>query len=200
MNRKKILGLLAVAASALMALAASASADIATSPTGTPYTKTFRAEAEGHAVLHNPIAKIECASVVEGTITSDGTGKTVGGTLTTLTFGSPVGTCTNGWHVTVVLKGTLSVHTNSGTYNGTVYSTGATVEATIKAGESTITCRYVTSNTQIGTITAGAPATLDVNANIPTHTGHSPFCGIGATAWTGSYNISSPSSLFFDTT
>lgn len=195
MKQLKILATLAVAASALLALTATASADVATSPTGTVYTSTIKAEAEGHVSYDNPIAKIECASSLQGTITTHGTGKTVGATVTTLTFGSPVGTCTDEWHFTVVSGGTLSFHGVTGTYNSDVFWTGTTLEST-RFG---ITCRYATSNTTIGTLTGGSPATLDISAAIPFHSG-SLFCGSGNTAWTGSYKVTSPSSLYFDTT
>ena len=193
MKYVKILGLLAVAAAALMAFAGSASADSATSPTGTTYTGEIVAEAEGHAVLDNPIAKIECASKVSGTISGHGAGKAVSGTISSLTFGSPVGTCTDEWHVTVVNAGSLSVNGITGSYNGDAFSTGATVEAT-RFG---ITCRYATNNTTIGTVTGGSPATLDISASIPFHSG-SIFCGSGATAWTGNYKVTTPGSLYID--
>ena len=189
MKYVKILGLLAVAASALMAFAATASADTATSPTGTTYTSTLSATAEGHAILHNPIEKIECASSVSGPITGHGAGKPVTGTISSLTFTG----CTNEWHVTVVSGGTLSANGITGTYNADVFSSGATVEAT-RFG---ITCRYSTNNTTIGTLTGGKTATLDISANIPFHSG-SIFCGSGATAWTGSYIVNTPDELYID--
>lgn len=198
MKYVKILGLLAVAATALMAFAATASADIATSPTGTVYTGSIVAEAEGHAVLDNPVAKIECASKVEGTLTTHGKDVKVSGPISSLTFGSPVGTCTGGWHVTVLEAGVLSVDAQANGH-GDVFSKGATVESTIKAGESTITCRYATNTTTVGTLTPNGDgmATMDISAAIPFHSG-SPFCGSGATTWTGSYTITTPGSLSFD--
>jgi hypothetical protein len=209
MRYVKVLGLLAVAAAALMAFASTALADVATSPTGTTYTVTdtkekeggghetvftrpLSAEAEGHAVLDNPIAKIECPSTVSGEIESeDKEGENVSGSIKSLTFNN----CTDSWHVTVVSAGSLSVNGSAGSYNGDVFSTGATVEAT-RFG---ITCRYATSNTTVGTATSGSPATMHINANIPFHSG-SVFCGSGATAWTGSYEVSAPSSLYVEGT
>jgi hypothetical protein len=189
MKYVKILGLLAVAAAAVMAFAGTASATTITSPSGTLYTGKIVAEAEGHAVLDNPIAKIECASKVEGTVASHGSGVTAKGNISLLTFGSPVGTCTDSWHVTVVSAGSLEIH-GSGS---TLTSSGATVEAT-RFG---VSCRYQTNNTDIGTVTSGTPATLHIAASIPFHSG-SIFCGSGATAWTGSYKVTSPASLFVD--
>ena len=194
MKDGKIIGLLSVAAAVLLAFTGTASADSATSPTGTTYTSTMSAVSGGHVVLDNPIAKIECASSVSGSITGHGAGKSVSGPVSSLSFGSPAGTCTNEWHVTVVSGGTLSISATSG-YNGSASSSGATIEAT-RFG---ITCRYATSNTPIGTLTGGSPATLDISASIPFHSG-SIFCGTGATAWTGAYDWTSPTSLFFDKT
>lgn len=190
MKYVKILGLLAVAAAALMAFAGTASADVVTSPKGTVYTGTIKAEAEGHAVLDNPIAKIECASTVEGKVESHGVGKSVEGKITTLDFTN----CTNDWHVTVVTSGTLAVDWSSGE-NGSVRSSGATVEAT-RFG---VNCRYATNNTAVGTVTAGTPATMDISAAIPFHSG-SFLCGSGATTWTGAYKVVTPGSLFVDNT
>jgi len=190
MKYVKILSLLAVAAAALMAFAASASATTVTSSTGT--TPTIESSAEGHAVLDNPIAKIECVSTVKGKVETHGTGVTAGGAIETLTFGSPVGTCTNSWHVTVVSAGSLEIHATSGG-NGTLTSSGATVEAT-RFG---VTCRYATSSTDIGTVTAGEHATLHITASIPFHSG-SFLCGEGATTWTGAYKVSSPTNLSVD--
>jgi hypothetical protein len=185
----KMLGLLAVAAAALMAFAGTASATTITSPTGNPYTGTIQATTHGgHAVLHNPIAKIECHSTVHGHVESHGTTVTAKGLITSLTFIN----CTNSWHVTTNTPGTLEIHWTSG-YNGTLTSTGATVTST-RFG---IECRYVTSNTHIGTLTGGSPATLHIQGSIPFHSGSS-FCGEGATQWTGSYQVTSPSSLYID--
>jgi hypothetical protein len=186
MKYAKILGLLAIAAAALMAFAATASATEVTSPAGTVYTGTIVSENEnGHVILHNPISKIECASNVTGTVSTHGAGVTAGGPITALSFTG----CTNNWHVTVVSGGSLEIHASGGG-NGTLTSSGATVEAT-RFG---VTCRYATNNTDIGTVTAGEHATLDISAAIPFHSG-SPLCGSGATAWTGSYKITSPTNL-----
>jgi hypothetical protein len=192
MKYVKMIGLMAIAAAAVMAFAGTASATTVTSPSGTLYTGKIVAASGGHVVLDNPIAKIECSSKVEGTVTSHGAGVTAKGTISSLTFGSPVGTCTDSWHVTVVSAGSLEIHGTGGN-NGTLTSSGATVEAT-RFG---ITCRYATNNTDIGTFTGGTPATLDISASIPFHSG-SVFCGTGATAWTGAYDGTSPGSLFID--
>jgi hypothetical protein len=193
MKYAKILGLLAVAAAALMAFAGTASATTITAG-GVAYTNTIAASAENHVVLDNPIAKIECASSVTGKVESHGAGLTAKGNISALSFTG----CTNSWHVTVVTAGSLEIHNISGTKDGTLTSSGATVEST-RFG---ITCRYATSNTHIGRVTAtpaGAPehATLDISAAIPFH-GGSGLCGGGATTWTGSYKVNTPTNLHID--
>jgi len=186
MKYVKILGLLAVAAAALMAFAGTASATTVTSAEGT--TPTLSSSAEGHVVLDNPIAKIECASAVTGKVESHGAGVTAKGNISALSFTN----CTNSWHVTVVTAGSLEVH-SIGSGDGTLTSSGATVEST-RLG---VICRYVTSSTDIGTVTDGTHATLDISAAIPFHSG-SGLCGTSATTWTGSYKVNSPTNLVID--
>jgi len=173
----KTVGLLALAAMSLLAFASTASATKITSPTGTTSTANGKVTAEGHLVLDNPIAKIECAGSAESKVESHGgAGVSATGNLSSLSFSN----CTNGWHVTVVAAGMSIINHTSG-YHGSLNSSGATIEATV-AG---IFCRYKTQNTSIGTVTSGGPATVHMAASIPFHSG-SPFCGSGATAMTGS--------------
>ena len=190
MKQVKIWGSAIVVAAALAAFASPASATTATSSAG--ITFTIEASAEGHVVIDNPIAKIECASTLQGTLNTHGSGVTANVVLGTLTFGSPVGTCTNDWHVTVVSAGWLEFH-SIGNGDATVTSTGITIEAT-RFG---INCRYATSSTDIGTITDGQNATIDLTAALPSH-GGSFHCGTGATTWTGSYTVTKPVPLVID--
>lgn len=203
MKYVKILGLLAVAAAALMAFAGIASATTVTSPTGTTYGTgskfPIHATSEGHAILHNPIAKIECPSTVTGNLSKNpgethagGTTTAATGPITALSF-EP---CTNSWHVTVDVNGYLEVLSDgkAGTYDGTVYSEGTTVKST-RFG---IECFYSTGETtKIGTLIGGTPAKMVIEASIPLH-GGSGLCGSGATVWTGTYKVTTPGSLFVD--
>ncbi len=191
MKYVKILGLLAVAAAALMAFAASASATYVTTTTGGAVaTPAIHAVNEGgHVVLANAIANIECSSTSEGAVESHGhtvvEGETkldstpASGNLTSLSFTG----CTNSWHVTVTAAGSLSVE-GTGGHNGTASSTGAKVTTT-RLG---VTCNYETNNTDIGTVTGGNPATLDISASIPIAAGSSGLCGSGNAKWSGSYS------------
>ena len=197
MKHLKMLGLLAVAAAALTAFAGTASATTATSPKGTLYTGTYRAEAEGKTSLEGPFTTVTCGqSVVEGKVEQHGSGVTTGGKISLLTFTE----CN--FPVTVLKAGSLEAHTTAvkGTdADGTVTSSGA--EITIQT--SIANCLYTTNNSDIGTgsltstTTTGGNATLDIgSASIP-RTGHSIFCGSSAT-WTGSYKVVTPSTLYID--
>ena len=194
MNLRTLFVLLAITGCVLWTSATASATTLTSWPEGTilegtTYTGNLVAEAEGHLTLNNPISKIECASKVEGAVESHGEEVTAGGAVSLLSFTG----CTNSWHVTTVSAGSLEVHqTELG--NGTVTSSGATIEAT-RFG---VTCRYATSSTTIGTLTGsyitGNDATLDVSASVPFHSG-SALCGTSATGWTGSYKFSVPSAL-----
>jgi len=183
-----MLGLFALVAAGLMAFTAGAAATTYTSPAGTAYTGEIILASEGHVVLQNPIAKIECESaVVQKKVESHGLGVTGQGALTELKFP----TCTNSWHVTTVSPGAIENHHLVGTNDGTLTSSGMTIEAT-RFG---ITCRYATNNTDIGTLTGGNPGTLHLNGTLNFHNG-SPLCGTGAFKLSGGYKVTVPTPLF----
>lgn len=188
MKQVKASSLFAVAVGVLLALAATASATtITSSEGGTPW---ITAETEGHAVLDNPIAKIECQSRFGGIVQSHGAGVPAEGNTIEFSFTG----CTNSWHVTTVFTGWFSIE-GTGGGNGKLKSESATIEAT-RFG---ISCRYATGlfGTTIGTITGGSFPTIDINGALPFHSG-SIFCGTGATTWTGSYRVIFPFSLSVD--
>ena len=205
MKYVKMLGLLALAATALMAFAATASATTLTSPKGTQYTGTLHADTEGHAILHDTSGlgiTIECNGTVHGTVTAGGAGVTPIVHLTEVpspTTGLAWSNCTNNWSVTTLKGGTLEIHL-TGTDTGTVTSTGA--EVTTKQSTSGLHCIYSTSATDVGTLTStthtGGHATLDISATINRTGGSSGIlCGSKGT-WTGSYTITTPSTGYID--
>jgi hypothetical protein len=185
----KTVGLLVMAAMSMLAFASSASATKITSPTGTTSTANGKVESEGHIVLDNPIAEIKCGGSAESKVESHGgAGVPATGNLSALSFTN----CTNSWHVTTVAAGSSSINHTSG-YNGSISTSGATIEAT-RFG---VSCRYATSNTSLGTVTSGAPATVDIAAAIPFHSG-SALCGTGTTTLTGSLKGSTSTGFFID--
>jgi hypothetical protein len=183
MKYVKMLGLLAVAAAALMAFAGPASASTLTSPAGTTLATGSTIEAtSSNSKLHGSFITVECShSQVKGTVSENATKnkKDAGGSISTLDF-----TGCN-YTVTVSNAGSLSIASN-----GTVTSTGAAITIHTSVGE----CVFSTSNTTVGTLTGGSGATLDINsASIP-RTGGSFFCGSSG-VWTGNYTVTSPSYL-----
>jgi hypothetical protein len=182
MKYVKMLGLLAVAAAAMMAFAGVASATTITSPAGTLYTGNIAAEA-GTTELHGPFTTVKCtSSKVAGKVESHGANVTAGGKISSLSFSG----CN--YPVKVLKTGSLEIHSN-----GTLTSSGA--EITIET--SIANCLFTTSSTDIGTLTSGTPAKLDIDsAGIP-RTGHSFFCGSSG-EWTGSYTVTTPGTLIVD--
>ena len=187
MKYVKMLGLLAVAAAAMMAFAGVASATTLTSPSGTTYTGNIAASA-GLTELHGEAFSVACnKSAVSGKVEKHGAGVTAGGNIGSLTFSE----CS--FPVTVLKAGSLEVHATSGG-NGTLTSSGA--EITIH-GPFGINCLYKTSGTDVGNLTGGSNAKLDIDSSLIPRTGDSAFCG-AAGEWTGSYNVTTPNPLIVD--
>lgn len=189
MKYVKMLGLLAVAAAALMAFAGTASATNVTSNEGE--TPTIKATA-GETTLHG-VSTITCQkSTVEGKVETHGAGVPASGKITHLAFEE----CNN--PVTVISLGSLSVHTDDpkkANGNGIVTSSGARVLIHITGLG--ITCTFGTTEeaTTLGTLKGGSPATLTISATIKRESGHSgAFCGSSG-LWTGTYTVNTPSTL-----
>jgi hypothetical protein len=182
MKYMKMLGLLAVAAAALMAFAGTAAADTITSDTGE--TPTLKATSS-NATLHNGVGTISCSSAVEGHVTDHGPGKHVTGTITTLTFDPCVG---GSVHNATILPGILTLNVTS-TNHGTLSSSEANVTVTMFG----VLCGYSTNNTEIGTVEGGTHAVLNIKATL-TRTHGSFFCG-GTGNWTGNYTVNHPTNI-----
>jgi hypothetical protein len=184
MKHIKILGLLAVAATALMAFAGVASASTVTSPAGTAYTGTIAATA-GTTELVGSFTTVKCtASSVEGNVKTHGAGVTAEGPINKLTFSG----CN--FEVTVKKTGTLIAHATSGG-NATLTSKNAEVIVHTSVGE----CVFTTNETHIGTLTGGTPAKLSIASAAIPRTGGSFLCGSSA-KWSGTYTVNTPKTLF----
>jgi hypothetical protein len=201
----KTLGLLAVAAAALMAFAGTASATSLTSPAGTTYTSTISATST-NSTLHGSFITVTCKhSAVTGKVESHGAAVTAGGKISSLTFSE----CN--YPVTVSKPGSLEIHTEyelvkthengTKTYaqkatsngNGTLTSTGAEIKIHTSVGE----CIFTTSATDIGLLTGSTTknAVLDIDSSAIPRTGGSFFCGSSG-EWTGNYTVTTPSTLY----
>ena len=181
MKYVKMLGLLAMAAAALMAFAGTASASTLTSPKGTTYTGNITATST-NSKLHGSFVTVECShSEAKGKVEEHGA-VDAGGKVSSLTF-----TGCN-YVTTVTATGKLNINSSNA-----VFSSGAVIHVHTSVG----TCTFTTNATQVGTLTEGAGATLDINsAKIP-RTGGNFLCGSSGTM-TGNYTITTPSSLYLD--
>jgi hypothetical protein len=182
----KILGLVAVAAAALMAFAGTAAATVLEGSGGN-LAKGTKIDSTGtNAVLKAGFATIECNhSEVDGTTSNaGGAGETVTGSISNLTFTECNAT------VNVLKKGSLTVHYTSG-QNGTVTSEGTEVTVAT-AGTS---CVYGTPTaTTIGTLTGGSPAKLNASASLKKISGG--FLCADPASWTATYTVTSPNPLY----
>ncbi len=193
----KMLGLLAVAATALMAFAGTATASTATSPKGTVYTGTYKAEVEGSVKLDGTFVTVQCnQSTIEGQVEQHGANVTTGGKITSMTFSE----CN--YAVTVLRNGTLEAHqTGSKGFDadGTVTSTGLEFTLHTSVG----ICTFTTNNTDVGTgtltssDTTGGNATLDIATSKIPRTAGNFLCGSSGSL-TGSYKVVTPSTLYID--
>jgi hypothetical protein len=190
-SRHVFLLLLAILVGILLVLLNStASATTVTSPSGTTYTGTIKAESEGAIELHGPFTTVRCnKSSIEGEVEKHGAGVTAGGNVSALTYSE----CN--FPVTVLKNGALEVHNISGTSNGTLTSSGAEITIATSIGN----CIFTTTSTDIGTLTdsstTGGNATLDTGGFSIPRTGHTFFCGSSGQL-TGNYNVTTPSTLY----
>jgi hypothetical protein len=202
MKYMKMLGLAAIAAAALMAVADSASATQLTSPTGTalPAGTVIKSELkEGVAKLAANFGNIECKeSVNEDKTTNGGSStETVRLIVTRWTFTN----CNGGACTVVALRnGELEIHSISGTENGTV--TGWGQEWTTNCSFFGINYHCIwstgtsTSPTHMGVLTGGAPAVLDLHATLIRIGGTSgTACGSTGTFF-GTLKVTSPNPLY----
>jgi hypothetical protein len=200
MKLSKILGVVAVAALALMAFASTASATTlaiggvkkneaitihATLKSGTSAlledTAGFFANTCTESTVHGVTSVF--TGTVSGPITDEvKEGKTV---VTGLTFGS----CKEN-PVVVDKPGSLTVENIAGTTNGTVRSIGAEVTSPSPFGQ--LNCKTAASpGTDIGILTGVAKttehATMDINASLN--------CGAITAKWTATYTVTTPTGL-----
>lgn len=185
MKYVKMLGLLAVAAAALMAFVGTASATV-TSPAGTKYTGNIHSTSINTSL--DGSVKVSCLhSTVVGYVED---GKTTGN-ISTLHF-SECGKDT----VSVLANGSLTIASN-----GTVTSTGAIV--TVQLHRSllgfpvTTHCIYETNNTDVGTLVEGTEPVLNIGSAPIPEVATDGACGNDA-VWTGSYSVKSPHELVID--
>jgi len=112
--------------------------------------------------------------------TAGSTGEAVKVNVTALTWTG----CTT--TVDTLSKGTLEFRHELGTDNATVTSSGMEVTTQFLG----VSCIFKTNNTQIGTLTGGNAATIDINGTIPQSGGG--FLCPSSGVWSGTYTLTSP--------
>lgn len=187
MRHLKIFGAAVVAVAALSAFAAPASATTLTSPEGTTYTGSIKAESEGAISLQGSFTTVTCNTVgLEGTVSEHGATSTIKIPLSWLTWIS----CN--FIVKILKRGTLEWH-SLGNGNATVTWSG--LEMTVET--SIANCIFTTNNTHIGTFTGGIPPRFHFGPSALPRTGHSIFCGSSGEL-TGTFKFPTPSFLSVD--
>ena len=187
MKHLKMLGALVMAAASLMAFAASASAaPVLTSPAGTEYTGKIHMTLEpGTTLVTKAGIENTCGeSTMLGDVETNNT-EHAAGPITTLTFGK----CTQ--DTTVINPGRLTIDDK-----GTVFIEGRRVES--KVTGLGVSCFYgaETAKVDIGTLTFGTPATLDINTTeLQRESGSNTFFCAEKGTWTGSYVVATPTTL-----
>jgi len=193
MNHLKILGLLAMAAASLMAFASSAwAAPTLTSPTGMEYTGTIHLTLEpGTSLLVKAGIESTCTeSTMHGVVAVNNmTHAEVPLTATgTPPTGLSFGHCTK--HTTVINPGTLTISDT-----GTAFLINTRVQ--IRDTGLEVSCFYGAEGipVDIGKLTGGTPATLDINTTeLKRLPGSSFFCAANGTM-TGGYLVTTPNTL-----
>jgi hypothetical protein len=200
MKYLKILGLAAVAAMALMAFGAGTASAVKLCKNNLSTTSCSE---------HYPIG-----TVVEGTLTGSAILETTGGsTLDTCTGSTVSGKTTNTaatgepvkgnietltwtgctFPTATVTKGSLTIHTITGTDNGTLTASGT--EVTINTGFFGACTYGAGAATDLGTVVGGNPAKITINAIVPLTKNESGLCPAEA-RWTASYTITKPTPLY----
>lgn len=190
MKHLKMLGLAAVAAAALTAFVGAGTAS-ATTLTGLKGAvlgtgSSIHGVSEGIVKWTTEFKNIECRSTL-GMTTSNETGASVSGRVETLTLEE----CN--CEAKVLKGGTLSIAWTSGS-NGTVSSSGLEFTATCSTIFGNVHCIYVSNGSDLGTLTGGTTARLDITSGSIPRLPTSPLCGEIA-YWDAIYKIDSPDTL-----
>jgi len=206
MKYVKRVGFAAAAVALLVALAGSGTASGTVlcktpgtgSPTGTtcpegwaygPGTR-IHAVAEGTVTITTEYVTVHCnEATIEIETTNEGSAtETVKGPQGSLIYGG----CN--CEVKVLKSGTVEIHAIAGTHNGTLTGSNNEVTTTCSTIFGKVHCIYVTEATDLGTITGGSTATLDLDVDLlpaPTN-----FLCSSSDTLEGSLEITDPKPLY----
>jgi hypothetical protein len=193
MKYMKMLGLVAVAAMALMAFGAGSASATTLFKNATehyPAGTTIEASQVGSGSLKDTSGNtiVTCTGGDISGKTDITSGESISGALATLKFTN----CTSEVHT--MKTGSLSITHISGTTNGTVTSIGSEVKITVFGTE----CLYGTgAGTHLGTLTGGAPATLKVNTIVTEQEPKKFLCPDDA-RWEATFAVTKPNPLYVE--
>jgi len=189
MKHRKLAGLLVMATASLLAFTNSASAvPVLTSPAGTEYTGEIHVTMEPgtSSIMKAGIEDTCTATTVKGTVTTNNTTHASGAASVIANE-----KCTQ--DMKTITPGSLTINDA-----GEVFAFGNRIE--IKVTSLGITCFYgggESPGTKIGKLTTGSPAKLAVSTTEMRRLvgSNETFCATKGT-WTGSFVVTTPSSLF----
>jgi hypothetical protein len=196
------LGLVVTAAMALLAVGAgNATATTLTSPAGTVYKGELVASVGGSLTFKEEgFGTWTCtAGVYKAMPNPQSESSTVTASISTLTLGPPrvaggneeESQCENGATTINVLKrGSVEIHLIGSGPSGTLTSSGTEVTTT----RSGVHCIYTTNNTDLGTLTSGKTATIDIKASL--NRAPTSFLCAEHAGWEGNYVVTTPDELF----
>lgn len=191
MQHLKTMGLIAVATATLMALvgAGTASATTLIGEGGSVFTKStsLHIENAGTVKMTTKFKNIECSESTIVAKTTDETGTTVDASVESLSFVA----CN--CEVKVMKKGTLSIAWTAGS-SGTLRSSGAEVTTTCSTIFGSVHCIYETSATELGTLSGGSPAVIDIESAAIPRLKTNPLCDEESN-WDAFYVVDNPSTL-----
>jgi len=197
-----ILGLLAIAAAAVMAFAATASATTGTDSAGGSAVEVIdpiHATNVGNTVLDGTPSVTCKKSTMRGTVSNSGSdGSTLAAILSILTLEE----CGNNT-VTVEKLGYVEAHTEGAVPNGNGTLTSTNVEVTVLTHNilGTVHCIYDTNATDLGRLdgsnNTGGTATITVDSAPLPRTGTDFGCG-STSELTAEYTVSTPDYLAID--
>jgi hypothetical protein len=195
MKHLKMLGLAAIAALGLMAFVGASAASGTTLTTNSNGTGVYPTGTGIHSTLTKGTSAIltdgsgnKLVTCTESTVagnTSNESGTTIAGNISSLTFGG----CSTTVHVDA--NGSLEIHMTA-TNEGTVTGKGSVVTVTIFG----VVCGYGTgTGTTLGTITGGKAPILNIAAVGLTKVSGGFLCP-GTAGWDANYTVTTPHALY----
>ncbi|HET7508991.1 MAG TPA: hypothetical protein VFJ65_01955 [Solirubrobacterales bacterium] len=202
MQPLRMLGLAAMAALALMALAGAGTASATVLCKNNLNTANcsetlgvgteLKASSTTALVIKTEYKKIECpkSSFIGKVTNGGGNNATVIGNIETLTFNE----CN--CELKILNRGSFEIHFVPGTDNGTFTDEGQEVTTNCSTGFGIIHCIYKTENNhnKLGTLTGGNPAKLPENIDIPRLETHALCVNEGN--WSTNYEFTAPNPLY----